>query len=232
MLEIFFLFFDFLFSFLLVFLGITLIFFKTSILKGNKFSWFILFLLIPLPTKPYETIISFLQYGSAEGVDIIFRVLDKTIGFTYVRNKLYFYFPNLSIHIAKECSGIRSTTALLLTALLAARIYLSTLGGRAVLVIIGVILSILKNSIRIATLSLLAVRVDPRWITQSDLHEKGGFIFFGITLLMLIILIFIIKKVELRLVKKKEILTNSNNNSIKDKSSSNVEEKELTDDKI
>lgn len=191
-------------SFCLIFLGINLVFFKDTIFKNNKFSWFILLLLLPLPTKPYEGIISFLQYGSAEGVDIIFRVLDRITGFTYVRNNLYFYFPQLSIYIAKECSGIRSTTALLLTALLAARIFLSTLGGRIVLVVVGVIFSILKNSLRIATLSYLAVKIDPRWITHSDLHENGGFIFFGITLLILIILIFVIKKVELNISKKKK----------------------------
>ena len=39
-------------------------------------------------------------------------------------------------------------------------------------------IAILKNGIRIVTLSALAIYVDEKFITQSFLHKSGGFVFF------------------------------------------------------
>jgi exosortase/archaeosortase family protein len=41
--------------------------------------------------------------------------------------------------------------------------------------------SILKNAIRIVTLTVLATRVDPGFLS-GKLHQEGGFVFFLITL--------------------------------------------------
>ena len=44
-------------------------------------------------------------------------------------------------------------------------------------------ITILKNGMRITTLSILAVYVDPSWITDSWLHSAGGIPFFIISLI-------------------------------------------------
>ena len=45
-------------------------------------------------------------------------------------------------------------------------------------------LTILKNGIRIVTLSLLAIHVDPGFLT-GQLHHDGGVLFFLLTLAMM-----------------------------------------------
>ena len=39
-------------------------------------------------------------------------------------------------------------------------------------------INIIKNGIRITTLSLLAIYVDHKFITDSFLHHSGGFLFY------------------------------------------------------
>jgi exosortase/archaeosortase family protein len=46
-------------------------------------------------------------------------------------------------------------------------------------------LSVLKNGIRIATLTLLSIHVDPSFLT-GNLHHQGGFVFFLLALLILL----------------------------------------------
>lgn len=52
------------------------------------------------------------------------------------------------------------------------------------LALLSVPLSVLKNGIRIATLTLLSIYVDPDFLT-GKLHHEGGFVFFVAALLIL-----------------------------------------------
>ena len=61
-------------------------------------------------------------------------------------------------------------------------------------------LVLFKNGLRIATLSLLAVRVDRKFITGS-LHHDGGFVFFGLMLLIVALLCWVLRKSEAGRVK-------------------------------
>jgi exosortase/archaeosortase family protein len=56
-------------------------------------------------------------------------------------------------------------------------------------------LSIIKNGIRITTLTLLAVYVDPSFLT-GDLHKKGGFVFFLLALAILFPILLLLQKSE------------------------------------
>jgi exosortase/archaeosortase family protein len=53
-----------------------------------------------------------------------------------------------------------------------------------VLLVLGLLLSVVKNAIRIATLTLLSIYVDPSFLT-GRLHHEGGFVFFFLALLLL-----------------------------------------------
>jgi exosortase/archaeosortase family protein len=55
---------------------------------------------------------------------------------------------------------------------------------RALLVAAVLPIAILKNGVRIVTLSLLARHVDPSFLT-GQLHHEGGIVFFLIALLIL-----------------------------------------------
>ena len=53
------------------------------------------------------------------------------------------------------------------------------------LVLLSFPLSLIKNGIRIATLTLLSIYVDPSFLT-GNLHRQGGFVFFFLALLILL----------------------------------------------
>jgi exosortase/archaeosortase family protein len=88
------------------------------------------------------------------------------------------------MEVAKECSSIRSSMALLIICLLAARLYLRTWWKGLLFVLLSLPISVIKNGIRITTLTLLSVYVNPDFL-RGDLHYKG-FLFFFLALLMLL----------------------------------------------
>ena len=112
-----------------------------------------------------------------------------------MRRGLIFILPQVSIEVAKECSGIRSTQALLITCLLAGHLFLRANWRRAALLVAAVPVLIIKNGVRIATLTLLAVRVDPSFLT-GRLHHQGGFVFFALAMLILLPLLWLLQKTE------------------------------------
>jgi exosortase len=106
------------------------------------------------------------------------------LGVPFLRDGMVFRLPGQAIEIAKECSGIRSSLALMLTTLLAGYLNLRSNTHRILLTAIAIPLAILKNGIRITALTILAVRVDPGFLT-GRLHAEGGVVFFVIALLLL-----------------------------------------------
>ena len=101
----------------------------------------------------------------------------------------------MTIEVAKECSSIRSSIALLITCLLAAHLYLRTTWKMLVFAVLGVAVSVLKNGIRIAALTLLSIYVDPGFLT-GRLHHQGGFVFFLIALGILFPILLWLQKSE------------------------------------
>jgi exosortase/archaeosortase family protein len=108
------------------------------------------------------------------------------------------------IEVAKECSGIRSALSLVITCVLAANFFLRTGWSRALLVISTVPITMLKNGFRIASLSILGVYVDER-ILGSDLHRRGGILFFVLALVLVWAEIVLLRKAEGKLKLKREV---------------------------
>jgi exosortase/archaeosortase family protein len=79
--------------------------------------------------------------------------------------------------------------------LLAGHILLRSWWRKAVLVIAAMPIVILKNAIRIDTISLLTIHVDRR-IIDGPLHEDGGFVFFFLALLLLYPILVMLAKSE------------------------------------
>src|SRR5207253_7732635 len=88
------------------------------------------------------------------------------------------------IELAKECSVILSSLALLFTSLLAGHLLLRSAGRKTALALVTVPLLMIKNGIRIVTLSTLAIYADPSFLT-GKLHSEGGFVFFLLALAVL-----------------------------------------------
>jgi exosortase len=159
---------------------------------------FLLFI-IPIPSLIMDGIIHFLQIGSAEFTNWLLMLS----GIPYLRDGFVFHLPGQSVEVAKECSGIRSSLALFITALLAGHLFLRTWWKKIILVICVFPIAMFKNGIRITTLTLLGTYVDPR-ILQSSLHREGGIPFFIVALVLMAPILFFLRKSEGRDSKYKD----------------------------
>jgi exosortase len=160
-------------------------------LKQAAFPLTLLALMLPLPSVVIDWVIHGLQVGSTYLSERMFTA----VGIPVFRSGFVLSVPGVSIEVAKECSGINSTFALLLTMLLVARQTLHTFWRRAALLLVVLPLSVIKNAIRIVTLTLLAVKVDPSFLT-GRLHHQGGFIFYLLTLVLMFPMLALLKKGE------------------------------------
>jgi exosortase len=149
--------------------------------RAGAFSLLFLLLMVPFP----DVILNWAIHGLQEGSTDIAYLIFKAFGTPVLRNGFVLSLPGVTIEVAQECSSIRSSIALFITCLLAAHLYLRTGWKKWLLVLICFPLSLLKNGIRIATLTLLAIYVDPSFLTGS-LHHQGGFVFFFLALVILL----------------------------------------------
>jgi exosortase len=184
-------------SMLLFFVGGFIALYGVQIFKHATFPVVFLVFIIPIPSFLLDGIIHFFQEGTAIVTDGVL----KLSGITYFREGLSFFLPTISIEIAPECSGIRSSTALIITAVVAAQLFLRSISGKIILVSLSIPLAVVKNGIRVATLSVLGDRVDAHFITHSNLHSRGGFVFFLIALVLLLVVLYAIARIEKRMKK-------------------------------
>jgi len=136
--------------------------------------------MVPLPDSVLAWTISLLQSASTELSYLFFTALRVPV----LRQGFLLSLPGLTIEVAKECSGIRSSIALFIVCLLAAHLFLRTAWKKFFFVALAFPLAIIKNGIRITTLSMLSIHVDPSFLT-GRLHREGGFVFFLLVLGML-----------------------------------------------
>jgi exosortase len=161
--------------------GAFLFCFGTKAFRAASFGLLLLIAMVPLPSFLLDPIIEFLQIAAAEGVDFLFQIL----GVPVFRQDVVFSLSTLTIEIAPECSGIRSSLALLICSLVAGHLFLQSAWAKLSLVFVVVPLTIIKNAVRIVVLSLLGNYVDPRFLTESALHHSGGIPLFFVSLMVL-----------------------------------------------
>lgn len=184
----------FVFGIVLIWLGAFGLFFGTRAFRSARFPLLFLLLSIPIPEPILSYIVRFLQKESANAAEIFFWLA----GVPYLRQDLVFDLPGVSIQVAEECSGIRSSLALLITTVLAGYLFLRSSWRRLSLCALVVPLAIFKNGLRIATLSTLAIYVNPGFL-QGNLHHRGGIVFFVIGgLLPMIVILILLQKFEHR----------------------------------
>ena len=165
--------------------------FGKAAIKSAHFSLLFLFLTVPLPNFLLERVISLLQSGSAEIADVLFNLT----GVPVLREGLVFHLPGVNIEVARECSGIRSTMALFILALPVVHYGLHSLWKKLFFLTCAFFMMVLKNGIRIVTLSLLAVYVDPNFLFGT-LHRDGGIVFFLLGLLLLLPVLLLLQRGE------------------------------------
>jgi exosortase len=162
----------------LIWMGMFALCFGARAFRAASFPLLFLLFTVPIPEPILSKVIAFLQRGSADLAEAFFQLAR----IPYFRQGFIFELPGVTIRVAEECSGIRSTLALLITTVLASHLFLRSNWRRLLLILVVVPVAIFKNGLRIATLSALAIYVNPAFL-QGDLHHHGGVVFFLIALL-------------------------------------------------
>lgn len=150
-----------------------------------------LFLMAPLPDGTRERVITFLQNGSALGTEWFF----SAASIPFSRDGVIFALPSVTIEIAQECSGIRSSLILVIAGLVLGHLFLQRTWSKIVLLILLVPLTIVKNAFRIFTLSTLGIYVDPSFLS-GRLHHQGGIVFFAASFAVLWGIVWGLQKLE------------------------------------
>ena len=160
--------------------------------RASFFSLSFLAFAIPVPDFLLGKIIYWLQAGSAAVAAVLFDLSGAPV----LRDGFVFRLPRISIEVAQECSGIRSSVALLILALLVAHFSFRPFWKKLAFVVAGLCMMLIKNGIRIAALTLLANYVNPNFLYGS-LHHQGGIVFFLVGLALLVPVFWFLRRGEM-----------------------------------
>jgi exosortase len=152
--------------------------------RASLFPMMFLLLLIPLPAEGVAKLTQLLQAGSTSAAYWMF----KAAGVAVTRQGFVLSLPSMDIEVAKECSGIRSTVFLFLTALVLGKWYLPSSMRRVLLALAVLPIGIFRNGLRIFVLSMLGSYVDEGWL-EGNLHHRGGAVFFVLGLALIVLLL-------------------------------------------
>jgi exosortase len=169
--------------------------FGTRISLRFLFPLCFLFLMVPLPEFALDHTVVFLQQQSAYATQFLF----SAVGIPVIRNGMFISIPGVTVEVARECSSIRSSLMLLVTSMVLAHLFLHSFWRKTTVVLAAIPLSIAKNGVRIFTLSMLGVHVDPGYL-HGSLHKKGGVVFFILALLFVVLLLWVLGRGEKKAV--------------------------------
>jgi exosortase len=172
-------------------LASVLLCFGARTLQSFLFPLCFLFLMVPIPEFALRWIVEFLQQQSASAARIMFRAA----GVPATQDGIMLSIPGLDIEVARECSSIRSSLMLLVTAVVLAHLFLRTRWRKVLIVAVVIPLSVAKNGLRIFTIVELGTRVDPGFFT-GNLHHHGGILFFGLSVAAVGALIWVLRRTE------------------------------------
>jgi exosortase len=176
-------------SWLLLLISGFIAIFGRATARAEWFSLAMLGFAIPLPEPILNWLIYVLQSGSAAVTGWVFDLS----GVANWREGFVFHLAGWNIEVAKECSGIRSSMALLILAVLIAHFSFTKFWKKALFVTAGLLMMVIKNGVRIAVLTLLAKYVDPNFLF-GHLHHDGGVVFFLLGLALLVPVYWLLRR--------------------------------------
>jgi len=121
------------------------------------FLWF----MIPIwevVTDPFH--LPFQSFSANLGVMIL-----RVIGIPVYQDGVFIHLPNITLEVARACSGVNYLIAVLATSIPLATIVLTSVWKRVVLVLLAMAVSALANSLRVALIGMLAY-----YDLSGDLH--------------------------------------------------------------
>jgi exosortase C (VPDSG-CTERM-specific) len=168
-------------------------FFGRSWMRAAAFPLVYLIFMVPMPDVMADALEKASIFASAEVANLLFHLS----GTPFLRAGNIFQLPNITIEVAQECSGIRSSFVLFMTSILAANLFLKTRWRRFALVAFVIPLAILRNGFRILVIGLLCVNVGPQMI-HSVIHRRGGPVFFMLSLIPFFLVLWWLRKGDAR----------------------------------
>ncbi len=168
-------------------------FFGRGWMRAAAFPVAYLIFMVPMPDAMVDALETASKSAAAEVANLLFHLS----GTPFLRAGAIFQLPNITIEVAQECSGIRSSWVLLLTSILAANLFLKTRWRRFALVAFVIPLGILRNGFRILVIGLLCVNVGPQMI-HSLIHRRGGPVFFMLSLIPFFLVLWWLRKGDAR----------------------------------
>jgi exosortase C (VPDSG-CTERM-specific) len=168
-------------------------FFGRAWMRAAAFPLAYLIFMVPMPVAMSDALEMASKSAAAEVANLLFHIS----GTPFLREGAIFQLPNITIEVAQECSGIRSSWVLFMTSILAANLFLKTSWRRFVLVAFVIPLGILRNGFRILVIGLLCVNIGPQMI-HSLIHRRGGPVFFVLSLIPFLLLLWWLRKGDVR----------------------------------
>lgn len=168
-------------------------FLGVRVMKQCLFPVLILAFMLPFPHRVFLGFEIFFQHTSAEAAAFMIQLS----GTPMLRQGMVFELPGITISVAPECSGIRSSLVLFITSLLAGQIFLRRPINRLILAGLVIPLAILRNGFRILTIAWLCVHVSPDMI-NSMIHRQGGPFFFALSLAPFFLFLILLVRRERR----------------------------------
>jgi exosortase C (VPDSG-CTERM-specific) len=169
-------------------------------MKKLAFPFGFLFFMVPLPDVAVSALEHASMLASAEAADWWFGL----VGMPVLREGVVFHIPGIVLEVADECSGIRSSWVLLITAVLASNLFLASAWRRWVLISLVIPLGILRNGFRIMVIGFLCAEYGAEMI-DSFVHRRGGPLFFGISLVVLFALLWMFRAWEEHAIPRNEM---------------------------
>jgi exosortase C (VPDSG-CTERM-specific) len=180
-----------LFAFVCYLLAGAILIFGWSTIRAAAFPALFLFFIVPFPGAVTHGVEMFFQRASADASALLFALT----GTPFFRDGLFFTFPGLTIEVAEECSGVRSSLVLFITSLVAGHMFLKRKWSKALFAFSVIPIAIMRNALRIFVIAMLTVHVDPD-IIYGPLHKRGGPLFFLASLVPFFLLLAVLRKVE------------------------------------
>jgi len=150
-----------------------------------------LIFMVPIPDALANAFETASMLASTEAANALFTLS----GTPNLREGTVFQLPNITIQVAQECSGIRSSWVLVITSLLAGDLFLKSAWRRMALVCFVLPLGIVRNGFRVWVIGVLCVQFGPQMI-HSSIHHRGGPLFFTLSLIPLFLLLAWLRRQE------------------------------------
>jgi len=148
-------------SLLITLPGMVLWLFGTAVLRALWLPIAFLWFMIPIweiVTDPLH--LPFQSFSANVGVMML-----RIVGIPVYQDGVFIHLPNITLEVARACSGVNYLIAVLATSIPLATIVLTTVWKRVVLVLLAMAVSALANSLRVALIGMLAY-----YDLSGDLH--------------------------------------------------------------